>query len=55
MQGVRVQSLVRELRSYIPHGQNINNTVTNSMKTIKMVHIKKKRWGIDMYILPYLK
>ena len=20
-----------------------------------MVHIKKKKWGIDMYILPYLK
>ena len=41
-------SLVRELRSHIPpcqKKQNINdrsNTVTNSIKTLKMVHIKKK-------------
>ena len=43
--GVRVQSLVRELRSYMPCGQknqNRSNIVTNSIKTLKMVHIKKK-------------
>ena len=42
-------SLVRELRSHIPpcqKKQNINdrsNTVTNSAKTLKMIHIKKKK------------
>ena len=46
MQGVSVQSLVGELRSHTPHGQktetlNRRNIVTNSMKTLKMVHIKK--------------
>ena len=47
MQGVWVQSLVRELRSHMPQGQktkteNRSNNVTNSIQTLKMVHIKKK-------------
>ena len=46
MQGVWVRSLVWELRFHLPQGQktktqNRSNTVTNSMKTLKMVHIKK--------------
>ena len=47
MQGVGVQSLVRELRSHVPHGQKIktqnrSNTVANSIKTLKIFHIKNK-------------
>ena len=51
MQGVWVQSLVWELRSHMPPGKKNNKTlkkkkrwdnVTNSIKTLKMVHIKKK-------------
>ena len=48
MQGVWVQSLVRELRilhALWPKNQNINhrsNSATNSVKTLKLVHIKKK-------------
>ena len=39
--------MVRELRSHVPHGQKIktqnrSNTVANSIKALKMVHIKKK-------------
>ena len=39
--------LVGELRSYMPHGQKKQNTkqkqyCTNSINTIKMVHMKKK-------------
>jgi len=39
--------LIGELRSHMPHGQktktyNRSNIVTNSVKTLKMVHIKKK-------------
>ena len=48
MQGAQVQSLLRELR--FPHAwgpkpktKNRNNIVTNSMKTFKMVYIKKKK------------
>ena len=46
MQGVQVPSLVRHLRSHMPHSQktktqNRSNIVTNSIKTLKMVHIKK--------------
>ena len=47
MQGVQVQSLVDELRSHIPHGpkipnvKNRSNVVTHSIKTLKIVHIKK--------------
>ena len=38
--------LIGELRSHMPHGQktktyNRSNIVTNSVKTLKMVHIKK--------------
>ena len=45
--GVTVPSLVRKLRSHLPRGQknkdmkNRSNIVTNSIKTFKMVHIKK--------------
>ena len=40
--------MVRELRSHVPHGQKIktqnrSNTVANSIKALKMVHIKKKK------------
>ena len=46
IQGVRVQSLVRELRSTTPLSQR-NKTesdiVTNSIKNLKMVHIKNKK------------
>ena len=46
VQDLQVQSLVGELRSHIPCGQraeteNRNNMTTNSIKTFKMVHIKK--------------
>ena len=46
VEGVWVGSLVRELRSYMPFGQKIkaknrSNIVTNSIKTLKMIHIKK--------------
>ena len=49
MQGVWVQSLVRELRHHMPHGQkqNRSNIVTNSIKTFKMSHIKKKKKRMD--------
>lgn len=49
MQRVQVSSLVRELRSHMPHGQNSraenngSNTVMNSIKTLKTVHMKKKK------------
>ena len=46
IQEVQVPSLARELRSHMPRGQktktqNRSNIVTNSIKTLKMVHIKK--------------
>ena len=46
-QGLPVQSLVRELRPNMPHGQKIQNKkqkqyLTNPIKTLKMVHIKKR-------------
>ena len=53
MQGVRVQSLVGELRSYKTQGQksqNINNRsniVTTSIKTSKMVLIKKNFLSVN--------
>ena len=48
MQALRVQSVVGELRSNMPHGPKpkhnkkkpSGNIVTNSIKTFKMVHIK---------------
>ena len=48
MQEVQVQSLVRKLKSHMPRSQktktsNRSNTVTNSIKTLKMVHIQKKK------------
>ena len=49
VQGVWVPSLVEELTSHMPLGQktktktqNRSNIVTNSIKTLTMVHIKKK-------------
>ena len=45
MQGLLVQSLVRKLRSHMPtKNQDINsrsNILTDSIKTLKIVHIKK--------------
>ena len=43
---VQVPSLVGELGSYMPHGlktktENRSNIVTNSIKMLKMAHIKK--------------
>ena len=48
VQGIQVQSLVRELRSHMPCGQKIktynrSNVVTHSIKTLKMVHIKEEK------------
>ena len=48
MQGEQVWSLVRPLGYHIPHGQgtktqNRSNVVTNSTKTLRMVHIQKKK------------
>ena len=46
MHGVQVQSLIGELRSHLPRGQEKKNIkqkhiVEDSIKTLKMVHIKK--------------
>ena len=46
VQVVWFQPLVGELRSHMPHGQKTkiqhrSNTATNSIKSLKMVHIKK--------------
>ena len=48
MQGVQVRSLLQKLRSHMPRGQknktkNRSSTVTSSIKTLKVVHIQKKR------------
>ena len=56
MQEVEVRPLVRELRAYMPLGQetkteNRSNIVTNSIKTLKMIHIKKKMIHIKNTIL----
>ena len=45
-QGVWVQAPVRELGSHMPRGQNIktqnrNNVVIKSVKTLKMIYVKK--------------
>ena len=50
MQGLWVRSLVEELRSHMLLGQKTKtwdrkNIITNSIKTLKMVHIKKKKKG----------
>ena len=46
VQGVRVQSLIRELRSPMPPAKKpwgkTSNIVTNSIKTLKMIHIKAR-------------
>ena len=45
--GVQVRSLVGELRSHMPHAPKPKhktvNIVTNSVKTLKVAHIKKKK------------
>ena len=45
MQGVQVRSLVGDLGSHMPRDQKTkcksSNIATNSIKTLKMVHIKK--------------
>ena len=43
----QVQPLVGKLGSHMPHGwktktESRNNTITNPIKTLKMVHIQKK-------------
>ena len=44
--GMQVQSLVGELRPPVPCGQNTENSVvTDSTKTLKLVHIQKTRQG----------
>ena len=49
MQGAWVQSLGRGLRSHMPNGQktttqNRSSIVTNSIKTLKMVHIRGEKY-----------
>ena len=46
--GVGAHSPVRELRPYMPYDQKtkhetFNNVLTNSLETLTMVHIKKKK------------
>ena len=46
MQAMQVRTLVEELRPHLPGGQktkieNRSSSVTNSIKTLKTVHIKK--------------
>ena len=44
MQEVQVQSLVRELRCFAAETKHkTSKIVTNSIKTFKMAHIKKKK------------
>ena len=48
MEGVQVQSLVGELRSHMSQDQkaktwNRRDIVTYSIKTLKIIHIKKKK------------
>ena len=48
LQGLWVQSLFGQQRSHVPRGQksktwNRNNTLTDSIKTLKIVHIKNKK------------
>ena len=56
VQGLWVQSLVRELRSHMPCGQRNQNIKqqqysNNSIKTLKMVYIKKKKIKVLKKIL----
>ena len=53
VQGVLVQSLVREPRSHKPHSQetktqNRSNIVTSSIKTLKMVKKKREREWLEI-------
>ena len=64
MQGVWVWALIGELRSHMTHGQkkqlqnvdNRSNVATNSIRTLKMVHIKilKKKKRSTPYVTPNL-
>ena len=52
--GVQVWSLVRELSSHVPCGQqtktqNRNTIVTNAINILKMIHIKKKKKRTGLY------
>ena len=49
-------SITRELRSHMPHGQkhrieNRNSIVAKSIKTLKIVHIKKNLKNKDLVCL----
>ena len=51
MEEVCVQSLIGEIRSHMPHSQkteteNRSNIITRAIKTLKMVHLKKKNLKI---------
>ena len=53
VQELQVQSLVREVRSHMPHGQktktsNRSNILTDSTKTLKMVHHQKNLQKIKL-------
>ena len=62
MQGVWIRSLVGKLRAHRPRGQktqtqNRSDTVTNSAKTLKMVHIQKRKKSFEkekVCLLKYL-
>ena len=64
-QEVPIQSLVRQVRSHMPCGQkpkheNSNNIITNSIKTLKMVYVKKKkktglRWIDDEQVIEEIR
>ena len=57
MQGVQIPSLVWEVRSRAAKMQSVkqNNIVTNSIKTLKMVHIKKKKVLKKVFFPPRLQ
>ena len=50
MQGVWVQSLVRELRSHMTHGQKLK---TNSIKTFQKIRVKKSKNPYSTLILDF--
>ena len=46
MKGVHVRSLVGELKSHMPHNQNIKknrNIVTNSIEALKIIYLLNKQ------------
>ena len=56
MKGVRVGSLIGELRYHMPRREkttieNRNNIITDSTETLKVVHIKKKKKSLNPYNL----